>query len=223
MRRTRPATSPAARGGTSGSHLPEWQGDRKWRRCCLVLGPEEGTRAGTRPSGSSERLKRNPPTPQPLRAPHGPSACVSASWGPRSRGLVVTGGTRGRAGIVRPGSPPPRRPSPAAPRAVALQGLRGPAPSPLPCGALVPPWPAAERPAGPLARPPASAVAFSLHPRGGTSRPKPVTGLCLFFFFNGSRSLPFSSKIVSSFETSLLPSLILPKDPCQGSERIGRG
>lgn len=63
-----PAASPAARGGTSGSHLPEWQGDRKWRRCWLVLGPEEGTRAGTRLSGSSERLKRNPPTPQPLRA-----------------------------------------------------------------------------------------------------------------------------------------------------------
>ena len=123
MRRTRPATSPAARGGTSGSHLPEWQGDRKWRRCCLVLGPEEGTRAGTRPSGSSERLKRNPPTPQPLRAPHGPSACVSASWGPRSRGLVVTGGTRGRAGIVRPGSPPPRRPGP--PRLLGPRGPRG--------------------------------------------------------------------------------------------------
>lgn len=161
----------------------------------MVLGPEEGTRAGTRPSGSSERLKRNPPTPQPLRAPHGPSACVSASWGPRSRGLVVTGGTRGRAGIVRPGSPPPRRPSPAAPRAVALQGLRGPAPSPLPCGALVPPWPAAERPAGPLARPPASAVAFSLHPRGGTSRPKPVTGLCLFFFLTDHALCPSRRKL----------------------------
>lgn len=155
--------------------------------------------------------------------PHGPSASVSASRAPRSWGLGVAGGTRKRDGIVRPGSPPPHCPSPAAPRAVAPQALGGPARSLLPSGARVSLRLAGVWPTGLLSRPPAffSAVAFSLHLWGGTSRPKPVTrlfgcGFFFFFFLNGSRSVSFLSKTVSSLETSLLPSLKHPQRPVSG-------
>lgn len=115
-----------------------------------------GARGGDARRNAAVGIKRateaQPADAAAAEGPHGPSASVSASRGPRSRGFGVAGGTRGQDGIVRPGSPPPPRPSPAAPRAVAQQALRGPAQAPLPCGAPVPPWLAGERPAGPLAR-----------------------------------------------------------------------
>lgn len=139
VRRTRPAASPAARGGTSGSHLPEWQGDRKWRRCWLVLGPEEGTRAGTRPSGIERATEAQPAD---AAAAEGPARtlclceCIVGTAAPGSRrgGWDARASRYCEARLPSPTPPLPRRAprrrpaGPSGPRAVAA-ALRRPGPA----------------------------------------------------------------------------------------------